>query len=250
MSGLRKGMRRLLPEPLKRELRAVLHWQMPLPLDIELKGETELKFWKSWVDAHPSAEPETAYYRKFMMAMGNLDDQAVFDDKVCLDIGCGPMGSMTWLTNARAAIGLDPLVEQYRQFGIERHRMLYLSCGAEHIPLLSRYVDVVFSMNSLDHVDDLPAVCDEIRRVLKTGGWFIASLNLDEPATAAEPWTLTEAFLREHLWGDWQPEYYEIRPKIESEEHFGPYRYFFEPCPLEVSEHPGPRALWCRFRAS
>jgi FkbM family methyltransferase len=218
------------------------------PVDIGLKAQQELRFWKSWVAAHPDPGSETEYYRKFMMAMGDIENPSVFDDKICLDVGCGPMGSMTWLTNARAAIGLDPLVESYRQFGIERHRMLYLGARAEQIPLPTHYVDVVFSMNSLDHVDDFANACAEIRRILKPGGWFIGSLNLDEPPTSTEPWTLTEALLRKHLFAKWHPEYYKIRPKIDSQGYFGPYRYFFEPCPPEMLARRGPKALWCRFR--
>lgn len=212
------------------------------------KTEHELGFWQARL-ADIGTEPGTDYYRKFMMRMGNVDDISFFDGLVCLDIGCGPRGSLTWLTNARAAIGVDPLAEQYRQFGIDRHRMIYLSCGAEHIPLPTGYVDVVFSMNSLDHVDDVHLVCAEIRRLLKPGGYFIGSLNLYEPATVCEPWTLTEAMLDEELFAGWERQYYEIQPRHDNPEQFGPYKYFFEPCPPELLAAPGPKALWCRFRA-
>ena len=126
--------------------------------------------------------------------------------------------------------------------------MIYLSCGAEQIPLPTHYVDVVFSMNSLDHVDNLDRVCAEIRRVLKPGGYFIGSLNLDEPATVCEPWTLTEFMLDKQLFAGWDREFYEVRPRFNNFEQFGPYKYFFAPCPPESLGKPGPKALWCRFR--
>lgn len=215
---------------------------------VAIKHRKEVAFWSSWIELH-GAEPDTDYYRRFMMAMGGIDDELFFDDKICVDVGCGPKGSLTWLTGARAAIGVDPLAEDYRRFGIADHRMIYLAASAEAVPLPSQYADVVFSMNSLDHVDDMPAACREIRRLLKPGGHFIGSLNLDEPPNRCEPWMLTEKLLAEHLFAGWQQEFYRVRPKSQGDTgHFGPYRYFFEEPPAEHIGSSGPKALWCRFR--
>jgi SAM-dependent methyltransferase len=213
--------------------------------DVPGKHDAEMRFWRDWLGEHGMGA-RTAYYREFMMNMGGVTDQSLFDDLICVDIGCGPMGSMTWLTNAKAAIGLDPLAQSYMEFGITEHEMIYLRAHAETMPFPGRYVDVVFSMNSLDHVDDLYAACREIRRVLKPGGYFLASLNLHEPATPTEPWTLTEALLAEHLFSGWKREFYEVRPKIE--DGGDPYRFFFQECPPELESSGGPRALWCRFK--
>ena len=125
--------------------------------------------------------------------------------------------------------------------------MIYISAPAEQIPLPSNYVDVVFSMNSLDHVDDVVAACSEIRRILKPGGYFIGSLNLDEPPTLTEPFMLTEEFLERHLFCGWEKEFYKIRPKVDDTGQVT-YRFFYEDCPSELCEAPGPRALWCRLR--
>ncbi len=211
------------------------------------KLDSELEFWRGWFAEHGS-EPETEYYRKFMMDMGNVADAAFFDDKICLDIGCGPKGSLTWLTNVKVAIGLDPLADRYMEFGVADHNMIYLQAESEKIPLPGNYVDIVFSMNSLDHVDNLDQSCKEIRRVLKKGGYLIGSFNLNEPKTVNEPWTLTESILEEKLFQGWSREYYEIRPKLNSNEHFGPYRYFYEECSEELRQAVGPKALWCRFK--
>lgn len=211
------------------------------------KHKAELDFWEAWVRNNGVAA-ETDYYRKFMMDMGNVDDESFFDNLVCLDVGCGPRGSLTWLRNARAAIGLDPLADQYLRFGIDQHDMTYLCAGAERIPFPSRYIDVVFSMNSLDHVDDPVAACHEIRRVLKPGGYFIGSLNLRGMPTDTEPWPLTEKFLEEYLFAGWERQFYKVRPKLRDPSHFGPYKYFYEECPPALMESLGPGALWCRFR--
>jgi ubiquinone/menaquinone biosynthesis C-methylase UbiE len=245
MSDRISSIKKLIPLPIRRALKSILPvCLMPRPD----KHLTELSFWDEWI-REQGTEPETEYYRKFMMSMGGLVDQAFFDGLICLDIGCGPKGSLTWLANARAAIGLDPLANAYARFGIARHNMIYLSCAAETIPFPDHYVDVVFSMNSLDHVDDLPTVCKEIRRVLKPGGCFIGSLNLNEPRSATEPWTLTEDLLEKLLFHGWERQYYQVRPKLDDPGHFGPYRYFFEECPKELMERPGFQVLWCRFKS-
>jgi ubiquinone/menaquinone biosynthesis C-methylase UbiE len=242
MVNIRRHLARLLPIGIKRQIIKVVSITRA-----SQRRQAEFEFWEEWVREHGTA-PETDYYRKFMLDMGNLKDVSFFDGKICVDIGCGPRGSLTWLSNAKAAIGLDPLSESYARLGIEKHSMLYLACAAERMPFPSGYVDVVFSMNSLDHVDNLPAACREIRRVLKPGGHFIGSLNLDEPPTVTEPWTLTEELLEQQLFRGWEAQYREIRPKVHSLERFGPYKYFYEPCPAEALETGKTRAMWCRYR--
>jgi SAM-dependent methyltransferase len=78
-------------------------------------------------------------------------------------------------------------------------RALYLSVGAEEIPLVSDSVDVALSRNSLDHVRNPAAVVGEIRRLLRPGGTFILNVDLDHPATATEPHTFTLEKVRELL---------------------------------------------------
>jgi SAM-dependent methyltransferase len=253
-AAVKSLIRAVVPTSVRHQVRRHLHITLlhlaRLYPKLGVKERSELQFWEEWVE-HNGREPETEYYRNFMLAMGGLDDPEFFRDKICIDIGCGPKGSLTWLDGiARAAIGVDPLVEKYMRFGIAEHAMLYVASGAESLPFASGYADVVFSMNSLDHVGNVVQCCQEIRRVLKPGGHFIGSLNLDEPPTPTEPWTLTEDFLQHRLFQGWEPEFRRICPRVESNEHFGPYRYMFEPCPIEVSHRIGPRVLWCRYRTA
>jgi SAM-dependent methyltransferase len=247
--NLKALVRPLVPDFVANPLRRLVWRAQSRHKRMGLKQSHELTFWEDWY-RKDGAAPLVDYYRKFMLAMGNVSDAEFFRGKVCVDIGCGPKGSLTWLDGiAKASIGVDPLAEQYRQFGIDKHQMIYLSAPAEHLPFPTGYVDVLFSMNSLDHVDDLPATCREIHRVIKPGGLFIGSLNLDEPETATEPWTLTENLLDRLLFGGWAGGFRDFRPKLATEESFGPYRYFFEPCPPEIARQPGPRAMWCRYKA-
>jgi len=119
-----------------------------------------------------------------------------FKNKKLLDIGCGPRGSLEWANMAAERIGLDPLVKNYRNLGIERHKMKYVNAYAECIPFKDKYFDFVFSFNSLDHVDNLEKALGEIHRVLKMGGLFLLITEVNHSPTVCEPisytWSIIE----------------------------------------------------------
>lgn len=110
-----------------------------------------------------------------------------FADKSVLDIGCGPMGSLNSLTSARLRVGLDPLSEGYLQFLGDSSAMSYICGVAELIPMKNESCDVVVSLNSLDHVDVLEPVIDEISRITKIGGHFILFTEIHDEPTPCEP---------------------------------------------------------------
>jgi SAM-dependent methyltransferase len=131
-----------------------------------------------------------------------IADEGFFAGKVVLDIGPGPLGFPD-ACPARVSIGLDPLAERFRAAGllIEGSDAIYLTGGAERIPLVSGSVDVVVARNSLDHVDDPPAVLREIERVLRPGGTLILNVDVGHAPTATEPHTLTATAVRAALAG-------------------------------------------------
>ena len=131
-----------------------------------------------------------------------IEDEGFFAGKVVLDIGPGPLGFPD-ACPARVSIGIDPLAERFRAAGllIEGSGAIYLTGGAERIPLVSGTVDVVVARNSLDHVDDPPAVLREIERVLRPGGTLILNFDVGHAPTEAEPHTLTKEAIRAALTG-------------------------------------------------
>jgi ubiquinone/menaquinone biosynthesis C-methylase UbiE len=126
-----------------------------------------------------------------------IDDERFFEGKVVVDIGPGPLGFPD-ACPARVSIGVDPLAELYREHGLllEGSDALYLSVGAEAIPLTSASVDVVVARNSLDHVDDPQAVLTEARRLLRPGGTLILNFDVGHAPTATEPHALTREQVR------------------------------------------------------
>lgn len=126
-----------------------------------------------------------------------IDDERFFHGRVVVDIGPGPLGFPD-LCPARVSIGVDPLAQRYAESGLllPDSPALYLSCGAEQIPLVSASADVVLARNSLDYVESPEQVLAEARRILRPGGTLIALFDVDSVPTPREPHRLTTARIR------------------------------------------------------
>lgn len=131
-----------------------------------------------------------------------LDDVAFFAGKVVVDIGPGPLGFPD-ACPARVSIGVDPLARQYAAHGLllPDSPAVYLSSGAEDVPLLTASADVVLARDSLDYVDDPERVMAEARRILRPGGMLILLFDVDSVPSPMEPNALTVARVRDGLAG-------------------------------------------------
>jgi SAM-dependent methyltransferase len=151
------------------------------------KNASELSYWTGRAAAEitlTNSHYERVYTDQFQLG------PEFFAGKRVLDIGCGPRGSLEWMTEAAERVGLDPLVEEYRRFGIDRHKMSYVAAPAEAIPFPDGHFDIVTSINSLDHVDDVDATIREIVRVTRPGGVFLVSVEIGHKPTRTEPISL------------------------------------------------------------
>jgi SAM-dependent methyltransferase len=151
------------------------------------KGEHELAYWRQRASIEGTLGNE--HYAPLYTDMFGLTRE-FFRGKRVLDIGCGPRGSLEWAAEAAERVGLDPLADAYREFGIDRHAMTYVAAPAEKIPYADDYFDIVTSLNSLDHVDDPKAVIGEIARVLKPSGAFLLEVEVGHFPTPTEPISL------------------------------------------------------------
>lgn len=152
----------------------------------------ELAYWRvrKWKESELGNQHYEALFTKWV---GLSKDY--YNDKSVLDIGCGPRGSLEWADNARERIGLDSLVDSYRKLGIDKHKMEYVQAGAEKMPFEDNRFDIVTSYNSLDHVEDVESVVNEVCRVLAPGGEFIVVVEIHAKPTIAEPVVLPWNFL-------------------------------------------------------
>ena len=93
---------------------------------------------------------------------------------------------------------MDPLAGRYAEHGLllPDSPALYLSNGAERIPLLTASADVVLARDSLDYVDDPEQVMREARRILRPGGTLILLFDVGSVPSPAEPHVLTVARVR------------------------------------------------------
>ncbi len=165
------------------------------------KGDAELRFWKSrWEIDH--GDFHNSHFRRVMLAMAEEEDDRFLRGKIVGDFGCGPRGSLVWAQSAALRIGIDVLADTYADLftaSIVSHGMVYVKSTERVIPLPSDFLDVLFTLNAVDHVDDLELMCREMLRVLKPGGVFIGSFNLQEPPTGTEPQCLTEELVQSCL---------------------------------------------------
>ena len=164
------------------------------------KEQSEMQYWRNRFKAEGQFEND--WYQSIMLNMADEKSDAFIFGKVIADFGCGPRGSLMWAKKAAMRVGIDVLAAEYaREFPREilKHDTVYICSTEEIIPAPTGLVDLMFTMNALDHVENLDNMCNEICRVLKKGGSFFGSFNLNEPPTAAEPQTLSEAALNQKL---------------------------------------------------
>ena len=170
------------------------------------KHEVELGYWKK-VYREAGGKFSGAHYKTLMLAMADETDDSFLSGKVVADFGCGPQGSLSWIKSSSCKIGIDILAAKYwEQFplALNRQQMVYLTSTEEHIPLPDGFVDVLFTINALDHVANLEQMSREINRIIKPGGLLIGSFNLNNPPTKAEPVSLTEDLLRQKLFAGFE----------------------------------------------
>lgn len=160
------------------------------------KEFNELSYWKGRKQAEGVLTND--YYEHFYTAHFGLDT-AFYNNKVILDIGCGPRGSLEWASMASRRIGLDPLAKEYLRIGADQHRMEYMDSPSERIPLEDAECDAVFSFNSLDHVEDVDRTLGEIKRIVRQGGLFLLLVEVNHPPTDCEPHQLIPGKLVESL---------------------------------------------------
>lgn len=162
-----------------------------LPKD---KYEGEITFWKAlYKKAGNTFENE--HYRNRMLSIAGEQNDAFWGNKVVVDFGCGPAGSLTWTKTPAVKIGIDVLAERYlRAFGedIVKQDMIYVTSSEEKIPMPDQFADYLITINSLDHVDNLDMITSELLRILKKDGILLASFNINELSTECEPQILTE----------------------------------------------------------
>jgi SAM-dependent methyltransferase len=224
-----------IPSPLRSYL---LKWAGYLSIP-GVKHTAEFYYWYTKLQQEGGSFQNNWYHQLMLNMAGEVNDRFTAD-KVIADFGCGPRGSLCWAANARQRIGIDVLVDKYRLLGIDKQNMTYVQSSENTIPLPDASVDILFTINALDHVDNLNVMCTELLRILKTTGQFIASFNLEEDASVCEPQTLTEEKLHDTLLGRLNVLSYRMAKRGPRDDT---YRHFTDGSEIPTS---GQRLLWVR----
>lgn len=163
---------------------------------VRWKEFNELLYWKHRKQAEH--ELSNDHYKYFYTTHFGLSDY-YYENKVILDIGCGPRGSLEWASMALRRIGIDPLANAYLKLGADQHDMEYMNAAAEKIPLEDAECDAIFSFNSLDHVGDIDQTIREIKRITRVNGTFLVLVEVNHQPTDCEPHFITPEILVELL---------------------------------------------------
>ena len=187
---LSTALRPLLRPSLRRIPPARAAWE-------RLARRRELEFWTEATAEHRFAgETREPFFTEHVGL-----ERAFYDGKRILDLGCGPRRELDWAVNAAERVGLDPLAEPYRELMGDGSAMRLVAGIGEHMPFADDSFDVVASLNSLDHVDDLGRVVAEVKRVLDPGGTLIVLTDVGHRARVTEPqtfgWEVVDLFAPE-----------------------------------------------------
>lgn len=221
--SIRSVIAKMTPEPIKQVLRPIVYYREYHKYDS--KYDAEFDFWRTRFKID-KGQFQNDRYSKLMLAMAQEDSDEFLRGKIVADFGCGPRGSLVWANAALMRIGIDVLADWYVEEFTDNliyHDMIYLKSTEHVIPLPSDFADVVYTLNAIDHVDNFSHMCNEIIRVLKPGGDFIGSFNLEEPPSDCEPQQLNETIIKEVLLDKLDIQSYRITQKGPKEDAYAPF---------------------------
>jgi SAM-dependent methyltransferase len=177
-------------------------WRRRAAARPDAKHTSELAFWQERRAAQGELEVGVPFYRWQFTEHFGLD-LGFYRGKRLLDIGCGPRGSLEWADEAAERVGLDPLADDYAKLRSRPHKTTYVATGAERIPFPDAHFEVISTINSLDHVDDVDAALKEIARVARPGATLLLLVDINHEPTPTEPHEMTWELV-DRLAGDWE----------------------------------------------
>ena len=160
--------------------------------------QNEIKFWQ---DIYATENPKgyKPWTEKDCVEFSNKTFQRFevspeeFSDRTIADVGCGPWGIVTGSSKFldentdsknHLVIGIDPLIDFYLdtvKLLPDKENVKLIKSKGEDIPLEDESVDVIFSLNALDHVENYEVVLKEINRILKQNDVFYFAVHTLKP---------------------------------------------------------------------
>ena len=130
---------------------------------ISRKNEEEIAHFRR--SFNPNLTPEEKSYAR---KISTLPKPETSPESVILDIGCGPYDCISAIPGVH--IFLDDIMDLYvGEIGAKLNGAR-ICARTELMPLADESIDLLYSVNMIDHVDDMPATLAEMHRVMKPGG--------------------------------------------------------------------------------
>jgi ubiquinone/menaquinone biosynthesis C-methylase UbiE len=128
-------------------------------------------------------------------------DKSHFSGKSIADIGSGPFPTLLVFEDCRNRYCIDHLNNLYKEIGYPHDHysgnVEFVDGKSESIPLKSKSLDAVISVNALDHVDNFQATATEILRVLKDDGELHLAINCHKSVTSTETQAISKEMVLE-----------------------------------------------------
>jgi len=103
-----------------------------------------------------------------------------FSDKTVVDIGCGLRGILG-IIKAEKKIGIDPSInDKVREAFNLPEDIIFMCEKVENLSLEDDQADLIFCLNTLNHVEDPVKALAEIKRILKKNGLFFLDVYLNQ----------------------------------------------------------------------
>jgi SAM-dependent methyltransferase len=158
------------------------------PSTWSLAQERERHYYETRAAAHDDKEQVYAeFHAPFWKGiLGRLRELQFRDDGCYVDVGCGPNPIVAFVDKG-TRIGVDPLMPFYREnFVLPRDFQPFEGTIEQLAPIADGQADIIFSMNNIDHIANLPIAVATLRRKLKEDGYLVISVNVvGNPLTAA-----------------------------------------------------------------
>jgi SAM-dependent methyltransferase/uncharacterized protein YbaR (Trm112 family) len=192
-------------------------------LDEHQKAELESLFGKS---IHHKNSPSTERPSDFITPKwleGKLDNKTVNNDTRIITIG-GASGDDLPHVASNFKFNVDHLAHEYVKLSKEMAEkqvtegaIKHVASTSESLPFKDNYADIVYSRNSLDHVNNPLKTMLEINRVLKQKGRFFLSVFYNSNfIDCCETTIIDDDFVKKHLKNIFNVEWIEVCP-VEAE---------------------------------
>lgn len=132
---------------------------------------------------------ENEYRKRFiarraekMVKIADLDEESTI-----LEVGCGTgIYTIYWVNSSIKFYGLDissgMLRRAISKIKSNSDKMLFVQGDAEHLPFTDASFNAVLSVNTIEHLDDIPETLKEMKRVCRDGGKIVLSVPNANPS--------------------------------------------------------------------